>query len=110
MTRNDILTQYDVDANGIIRTLGKFEAEMLYAPYFYDAMLNGDGDSVNGVDYFVLDADDKREFPELADYYGVCMEESEQGFIYMDAMNEKDFKRDMDMQSRFGYSEQEIEF
>jgi hypothetical protein len=77
MTRTQVTEQFDVDAHGIIHTSGKFEGEMLYAPYLYDCSLDG-GEMV-----FVLDASDKLEFPELIGVYGIAIEESEQGFVHI---------------------------
>jgi len=37
MTREQITSEYNIDDNGIIRNPGKFEGEMLYVPYFWDA-------------------------------------------------------------------------
>ncbi len=74
--------------NGIISSPGKFEGEPTWAPYFYDAILNGccDHDYRNGPDdgacFFVVTDADRREFPELASIYGVGLAESAQGFIY----------------------------
>jgi hypothetical protein len=76
---------------GIIVSPGKFEGEPEWAPYFYDAILNGccDHDYQNGPDdgacFFVVTDADRREFPELADIYGVGLAESSQGFIYTTA-------------------------
>jgi hypothetical protein len=46
MTRVDIEMDYKV-VNGRIRNPGKFEGEMLYVPYFWEAYLNGCADSDN---------------------------------------------------------------
>lgn len=83
MTREEILSTYTVDDAGIIRDLGKFEAEPAYAVYFWDAGMNGMADEdENGVWFFVLSPEDKQEFPELAGEYGAAVEESDQGFVY----------------------------
>jgi hypothetical protein len=106
MTRQEIIEQYKVDANGIIRSPGKFEAEMLYAPYFYDVMLNGATDHVNGVDYVELDATDREQFPELGTAYGIALEESEQGFVHITVLNTKgEYEQDITAQSNLGGSE-----
>ena len=103
MTRKQIESEYSVDANGIIRSLGKFEAEMLYAPYFYDAMLNGESDHINSVDYFELSAEDKLEFPELIGSFAICLEESEQGFVYLHVFDtEAEYRNDALNQSKYG--------
>ena len=82
MTREEILRQYTVDSNGIIRTLGKFEGEMLYTPEYWDAGLDGawseDADSVY---FFELDARDYERWPELQNVYGLAISESDTGFV-----------------------------
>jgi hypothetical protein len=82
-TREEIIHTYRVDANGVIRNLGKFEAEMLYVPYFWDSGMNGFADEdISNVWFFRVDADDRRKFPEIGDIYGLSLWESEQGFVY----------------------------
>lgn len=80
--RNVVSSQYEVNANGIITSLGKFEREPVFAVHFYDAYLNGASsyESAN-VSFFEVDAEDRAEFPELAEVYGVALEESERGFV-----------------------------
>jgi hypothetical protein len=83
MTRQDIAEQYRPDSDGLIRTPGKFEHEMLYVPYFWDAALNGDSSTDTGSVFFtIIDDLDRAQFPELGTAYGIALEESEQGFIY----------------------------
>ncbi len=77
MTRIEILKQYTVDRRGTIRSPGKFEGEMLYAPYFYGMVMDGDGEEVYDQDgeefaeedllYTRLDVhpEDRAAFPEL---------------------------------------------
>lgn len=97
MTREQILKDYKVDANGIIRSLGKFEGEMLYAPYFYDVLLDGHGDYVYDQDgddeaegdliYVRLDIlpEDRAEFPELDPATtAVLVYESGGGFVHVE--------------------------
>jgi hypothetical protein len=82
MTRQDILDQYKVDDRGIIRSPGKFEGEMLYVPYFWDAFLNGCADRDDGkVLGFDVTADDKKEFPELKRRRTVKIVEDLNGFV-----------------------------
>lgn len=87
MTRQDVLNEYKVDDYGIIRDPGKFEGEMLYAPYFYDLMMNGgsdftDYDGDTPLELFDVSPDDVKEFPELKDVSQIRCWESEQGFFY----------------------------
>lgn len=100
MTREEILATYTVGENGIIKTLGKFEGEMLYAPYFYDRVLDGEGEDVyEGVIeptqlevcetpllYTELEVtdEDRAEFPEIGDTARVRISETSQGFVYLE--------------------------
>lgn len=66
MTREDIIRDYDVDEHGIIRSPGKFEDEMLYVPYYWDAYLNGFADRDDGyVLGFDITPEDRAMFPEI---------------------------------------------
>jgi hypothetical protein len=97
MTRQDILSNYQIDANKIIRNLGKFEGEPVYVPYFWDCALQGMyAEDVNGVFFMPLYQEDFIMFPELylntwdgvtppqdnVPAYGIALKESEQGFVY----------------------------
>jgi hypothetical protein len=80
--------------NGVIQNPGKFEGEPEYAPYFYDLMLNGASSETlyeddRLVDVFVVDADDRAQFPELADAYAVLVWEDDQGFFNTREMTEQ---------------------
>lgn len=79
MNRAQVLASFTVDEkSGIIKSPGKFEGEMLYVP----ALWNGDSDPVVGsVCGTIFDANDRAEFPEIGETYGILMEESEQGFV-----------------------------
>jgi hypothetical protein len=85
MTRQEILDAYTVSKYGHIQSPGKFEGEMLYAPYFHEQdgeelsyMEDGCGEYVYLVD--VTD-EDRTEFPELGDARYVLVIESEHGFV-----------------------------
>lgn len=82
MTRSEILKQYTVDEGGRIKSPGKFEGEMLYVPFFWEAFLDGGADSdEGGVLGFDVTADDKKEFPELKGRKTVKLLEREDGFV-----------------------------
>lgn len=82
--REQVLSDYKVNEHGIIQSPGKFEGEMLYAPYFYDRLLDGCPDEdIEGVAFFVVNQDDRDEFPELYDVVGVALEETDTGFVYV---------------------------
>jgi hypothetical protein len=91
MQRDEILKEFTVDSNGIIRNPGKFENEMLYVPYFWDAALNaGADDDIRGVFFAIIDDDDRAQFPELGESYGIALDESEQGFVSSTVFDSKD--------------------
>lgn len=82
MNRQQIEAEYSVDEHGIIRSPGKFEGEMLYVPYFWDAYLNGFADRDNGrVLGFNVTAKAKAEFPELRKRRTVKLLEDNNGFV-----------------------------
>lgn len=65
MTRHDVEVRYEVE-NGRIVTPGKFEGEMLYVPYFWDAFMHGFADRDDGtVVGFDITPEDREEFPEI---------------------------------------------
>lgn len=85
MTRHEIEAAYDV-RNGIIYSPGKFQGEAVYAPAFYDAMLNGMADAEVGTEdrpiaEFHLTADDYAEWPELAGHAALALSVSNDGFV-----------------------------
>jgi hypothetical protein len=81
MTRKQIESEYKVE-NGVIRSPEKFEGEMVYVPYFWDAFLNGFADRDNGnVLGFDLTKEDKVEFPELKGRRTVTLYERSDGFV-----------------------------
>lgn len=71
---------------------GKFEGCSPIAPYFYDRMMEGDGeiigsDDCGGDSYTALDVDDtdRAEWPDdLAGVCGVIVHETSQGFVYVE--------------------------
>lgn len=83
MNRQEVLAAYDVDpVNGNIRSLGKFEGEMLYVPVAWAFCLDGGADVDEGSVYGVaFTEEDRAEFPEIGTAFGMLMEESEVGFV-----------------------------
>jgi hypothetical protein len=82
MTRKEVLEQYDIDKNGLIQDPGKFEGEMLFAPYFYDSSLESGADETvydgdTPIDIFVIAEEDLKEFPELKGIYAISLSESD---------------------------------
>lgn len=75
-------TDYTLE-NGRIVDPGKFEGEPAWAPYFWDLGLDGGASEDCGpCQFFILTQGDRERFPDLADTYGIGLEESEQGFVY----------------------------
>lgn len=85
MTRKEILQSYEVNEHGTITSPGKFEAEPIYAPYFYsmddcDEELVDDNNDTAFVYY--VKTYDRLEFPELSENDAfVVLTESDQGFV-----------------------------
>jgi hypothetical protein len=78
---------YEADANGLIRSFGKFEREMYYMPYFYehaddgevlDTMQEGSGAYVSLIE---ISVDDRAKFPELNTALYILIEENDAGFV-----------------------------
>lgn len=85
MTREEIKNKYNVDDNGIIRSPGKFEGEMVYAPFYHELILNGAGEKIYSdrlgrkLRMKVGEAD-REMFPELKDVKYVEFIETRAGF------------------------------
>ena len=79
---------FDVNDAGFITNPGKFEAEPLYVPYFWDLGLNGffDNDD-NHVFMFNIKDEDKKMFPELEkeNIRTIFVWEDDQGFVHCEA-------------------------
>ena len=81
MTRQEIEQSYKIE-NGIIRSPGKFEGEMIYVPFYWDVFMNGLADRDNGrVLGFNVSPDDKKMFPELRRRRTVRLIERDDGFV-----------------------------
>ena len=93
MTREEILSAYKVNEHGMITSPGKFEGEMIYAPYFYELWNEGDGEDIymdNGEDggeiiftSFKVSDEDRATFPELEGVEEIRFHESDTGFVYV---------------------------
>lgn len=83
MTRQDILNNFSVDSNNVIVSPGKFENEMIYAPYFYDLFLNGCADDCGEEISFEVNKEDREQFPELAAVKKIKMVIDDFGSVYL---------------------------
>ena len=74
-TLDELKKEYNVNEFGIITNPGKFESEPLATPFYYDLMLNGEGNCIK------IEPDDRLAFelPGWANYVLVC--EDGQGFV-----------------------------
>lgn len=86
MTLAEIKKQYEVETdargNTRIRSLGKFQSEPAYTVYFWDQFLNGcfDEDTAGSL-FFIVTDEDRTEFPELTETYGIAISENNNGFV-----------------------------
>ena len=86
MNRSTILSTYRVE-NNIICSPGKFAGNPIYAPYFWEMVLEGAGEDIDG-DYFIeLCSEDRAMFPELGEATNIVIWEDDQGFICCEAGN-----------------------
>ncbi len=95
MTRDEILESYTV-VDGVIRSLGKFEGEPEYAPYFYEATLDGTSDILDWPDdgrTDIVEVSDKERamWPTLESWaVAVAIEESDQGFVSVTSLTQRE--------------------
>ena len=92
-TIDTIRQDYVVDEERwVIRSPGKFEGEPVFAPYFYDLMLNGCADDtlyddrrypgIGAVDVFDVTSLDQERFPSLRGVEHVYLYTDDQGFVH----------------------------
>jgi hypothetical protein len=85
--RAAIFAAYEIDSDLVIQSLGKFEAESAWVPYFWDSSLDGTADELtypDGVTLYVvqIDGSDRAAWPEIeADKVAAVLEESDSGFV-----------------------------
>lgn len=86
MTRDEITNTYTIE-DGVIRSLGKFESEPVYAPYYWDVVLDGFADPLDWSEdettwVCEITTEDRAMFPEIpADAVAIHLEETGQGFV-----------------------------
>lgn len=83
MATTTIRSEYKTDDYGRITSPGKFEGQMIYVPYFWNAYLDGCADSDDGrVLGFRIDKNDRELFPEIpARKRTIRLIESDSGFV-----------------------------
>jgi len=79
----DLLKYYKIEEHGIITSPGKFEGEMIYVPYYWEAFLNGFADRDDGkVLGFDITPEDRKIFgPMLKGKRTVKLYERDDGFV-----------------------------
>lgn len=95
MTRNEVLSDYAAE-NGMIRSPGKFEGEMIYVPALWDIAMNGFSDAeycdceelcdCTAAEIIEVDDDFATEFPEVGDARRFRLMEDGNGFIYCESV------------------------
>lgn len=76
-TLEQLQKEYDTNKIGIIVNPGKFEGETLATPFYYDIMLNGEGDVIE------IDTSDRLTF-DISDRENlVVVHETNDGFVYL---------------------------
>lgn len=81
MTREELLSLYQVDAAGRVLSAGPFYGQPLYVPYFWFFYLTGYGELNDGVVSFAVRIEDRVQFPELKDRPHVYMLQQADGHI-----------------------------
>jgi hypothetical protein len=109
MTRTEIETDYRLNDAGIITSPGKFEGQMVYAPYLHDLLQYDDGvelesnsDASSGTDALELTPEDLKQFPELEGFKVAVITEHNDGFVTVDLTN----KSIDELQAEFGVEEE----
>ena len=91
-TRADVEQEYDVDADGIIRSPGKFECESWIAPIVYGWYLDGDvGEWVGNANVYVVSAQDHADLDLSESTFALWMDLSDQGFVYVSELDESEY-------------------
>lgn len=97
--RDAITSEYEVSEHGIITSPGKFEAEMIYVPYYYDLIGDGASEIIDGpletrFDVFEIDADDRALWPEIDETTThLVISERDNGFVDCEEMTSREFER-----------------
>ncbi len=87
MTRAELEQTYTVQGNRIVSP-GKFEAENIWAPYFWDVAMDGGAEEIttphnpHPISRMTIEPEDVRQFPELKGFGTVELFEDGNGFVY----------------------------
>lgn len=85
-TITDLRKEFKVK-NSIIQDFGKFEGEPLSTPFYYDLMLNGEGE------FITIEPSDRIQFTNIPDDKQIAyVTETEQGFVRIEFFNDEEAK------------------
>lgn len=72
------------ECKALVSGPGKFENEPIYAPYYYDIMMQGGADITMfpGTDQFTVTKEDRLIFPELKGIKTIIQSEDDNGFVH----------------------------
>jgi len=80
-TITDLQKEFQVK-NGIIQNPGKFEGEPLSTPFYYDLMLNGEGEFID------IELSDRVQFPNIPEDKQIAfVTETDQGFAKIEFLD-----------------------
>lgn len=99
---DELSADYSVDEirsphTGHIVSLGKFQGQPVEALYWYDAMMNGDGEMIQEYTVFEADADEQQFFGMPKDERFVFLYESNDGFVSISHADIEEYNRFADM-------------
>lgn len=89
---------YTVNEHGIIQDPGKFEAEPIYVPYFWNVVLDGIAEDVDDdgqtLSVIMIDDEDRAKFPQLLDAgdYAIVLSERESGFVDSEVLTQTEYE------------------
>ena len=106
-TITDLQNEFTVK-NGLIQNPGKFENEPLSTPFYYDLMLNGEGEFID------IEPSDRVQFPNIPDDKTIAyVTEDDQGFVTIEFLNAEEeesiFDDDVEGESSFDKDQDEEE-
>src|SRR3954451_2062285 len=90
MTRAELESTYKVQGNRIVSP-GKFEAENIWCPHFWDVAMDGGGEEITTphcpfpVSRVPIEPEDVAQFPELEGFSNVELFEDDNGFVFCEA-------------------------
>ncbi len=66
----------------IVAQPGEFKGKPIWTPYFYDLMMDGEGEIIGNTTVFSIEKEDIALFPELKDYTYTRLSTSDDGSCF----------------------------